>query len=58
MTNQENGEWLDKEPRADGRRRTWKPFDILAVDPSRIITQEDKIQRPSGDIRLHDRISK
>ena len=32
----ENGEWLDKEPRADGKPRRWKPSEILTVDESKM----------------------
>jgi len=35
------GEWLDKEPRADGKPRRWKPSEIITVDPKRVISQDD-----------------
>ena len=34
------GEWIDKEPRTDGKPRRWKPSKIIEVDPSRVIFQE------------------
>jgi hypothetical protein len=55
---QEKGEWLDKEPRADGKPRRWKPFEELTVDASLVFAQERKTQHPSGDIHLRDRMSK
>jgi hypothetical protein len=27
-TEHDTGEWLDKEPRADGKPRRWRPFEI------------------------------
>jgi hypothetical protein len=51
------GEWLDKEPRADGKPRRWRPFEILAVEQGRVFTQERKTQRPSDDTHPHDRTS-
>jgi hypothetical protein len=50
---QEAGEWLDKEPRADGKPRRWKPGEVITVDPSRLIspTQEDKPGHLPDDIR-------
>jgi hypothetical protein len=38
----EPGEWIDKEPRADGKPRRWRPFEFeegLIIDPSRLIWQ-------------------
>ncbi len=57
MCEQDNGEWLDKEPRADGKPRRWIPFEILTVDQSRVFTQERRNRHPSGDTEPHDRKS-
>jgi len=48
----ESGEWLDKEPRKDGKPRRWKPFEVRQA--RRFIPQEHQTQRPSEDIRPHD----
>jgi hypothetical protein len=39
------GEWIDKEPRADGKPRRWKPSEIITVDPSRVIFQEARTEQ-------------
>ncbi len=36
---QEAGEWIDKEPREDGKPRRWKPSEIITLDPSRVFFQ-------------------
>ena len=57
MCEQDNGEWLDKEPRPDGKPRRWRPFEIIAVDPSKIFNPK-KNQRLLGDTPPRDRTSK
>jgi hypothetical protein len=47
---QEAGEWIDKEPRADGKPRRWRPFEIREAQA--FISQdlqECQIQYPSDD---------
>jgi hypothetical protein len=39
------GEWIDKEPRADGKPRRWKPSEIITIDPSRVIFQEGQTEQ-------------
>lgn len=48
----EAGEWIDKDPRTDGKPRRWKPREVLTIDPSRLIkqTQEDMPAHLSEDI--------
>jgi hypothetical protein len=56
MNNQQAGQWLDKEPRVDGKPRRWKPLEELDMDPSRVfIPQERRNLRPSDDTQLQDR---
>ena len=56
---QEMGEWLDKEPRADGKPRRWKPSKIIKVDPSRVIFQEGpRKQHPLNNTQSHDHTNK
>jgi hypothetical protein len=52
-------EWLDKEPRADGKPRRWRPFETITVDLSRVIFQEEhRQQHQSGDTQPHDHTNK
>jgi hypothetical protein len=55
----ESGEWLDKEPRKDGKPRRWKPAEIITIDPSRLISlaQEDTLLHRSENTHPHDRMS-
>ena len=55
----EAGEWIDKEPRTDGKPRRWKPGEVLTIDPSRLIkqTQADMLARLSEDIHSRGRKS-
>jgi len=34
------GDWIDKEPRADGRPRRWKPFESLPATDFQLVKQE------------------
>ena len=48
------GEWIDKEPRADGKPRRWKPSEIITVDLSRVIFQEERTeQHPLDNTQLY-----
>jgi hypothetical protein len=55
-----SGEWIDKEPRADGKPRRWKPAEIITVDPSRVISlQEERTdQHPQDDTRPRAHMNK
>lgn len=58
---QEAGEWIDTEPRADGKPRRWKPGEALPpIDPRNLIkqTQEDAPQHRSESIRPRAHMSK
>jgi hypothetical protein len=51
---QETGEWIDKEPRADGKPRRWKPFETReAQEFISQAFQECQTQYPSDDTRPH-----
>lgn len=53
------GEWIDKESRADGKPRRWKPSEIITVDPSRVIFQEERTDRhPLDNTQPHVHTSK
>jgi hypothetical protein len=45
----EAGEWLDKEPRADGKPRRWRPF--VARTSRQFIPQECRDRHPAGNIQ-------
>ena len=59
--NQQAGEWIDKEPRKDGKPRRWKPGEALPpIDPSRLIkqAQEDIPAHLSESTLLHDHMNR
>src|SRR5260370_20536930 len=46
----ESGEWLDKEPRADGKPRRWRPFEVREAREFISQTfQEYQTQHPLDD---------
>jgi hypothetical protein len=55
----ETGEWIDKEPRTDGKPRRWKPGEVLTINLSRLIkqAQEDMPAHLSEDIHSRGRKS-
>jgi len=44
---QEAGEWIDKELRADGKPRRWRPFNVR--EAREFISQECQTQHPLDD---------
>ena len=44
----EPGEWLDKEPRADGKPRRWRPFVVLTIPQDKIFSLASS-ERPFDD---------